>query len=748
MQITSQIEKYTVLNSSSLRESLLKIDSNQSGCVFVVDSQGRMVGMLTDGDFRRWLTSSNSSDLNAVVEKAMNTDFTWCSVGTSPREIAMHFKPSFKLIPLLDQQRHLVALAIRDLDGIEVAGRIISDSSPSYLIAEIGNNHNGSLKHAKELIDEAVAAGADCAKFQMRDLRALYKNDGQTRDDSADLGAQYVFNLLEKFQLTNEELIECFDYCKRKGVTPLCTPWDESSLAVLEDYGMPAYKVASADFTNLPFLQTLADTGKPLFCSTGMSTESEVITSVAFLQKHAAQFVLLHCNSTYPAPLKDVNLRYLARLKELSGGLVGYSGHELGIDVSIAAVAMGAKVVEKHFTMDKSMEGNDHKVSLLPEEFAKMVTSIRGIEEALGTTDERVLSQGEMMNRETLAKSLVSTVDIQKGQRITREMIEVKGPGQGLQPYKLDELIGSTAVRNISAGDFFFQADIDGELSEGGNYKFNRPFGVPVRYHDYASLSAQSNLDFVEFHLSFQDLEVDLNDYFTQPQSIGLAVHSPELFSNDHIIDFASNDSDYLAVSRANLLQVIEMVRDLKNFFPNTKKPVIVLNAGGATDKGFLEKSKTQAMYNQVAEQLARIDQHGVEVIIQTMPPFPWHFGGQRYHNLFVDPDEIVTYCEANNTRLCLDVSHTMMACNYYGWSLKDYINKVGPYVAHMHISDAQGDSGEGVQMGQGDVDFSELGALLDQHCQGVMFIPEIWQGHKNNGQGFWQALNYLQQYL
>ena len=749
MRIISNIDRFIVVDTTQISSCLVKIDDNKHGIIFVVDHKGVLVGVLTDGDFRRWLTRTKSTDLTTPVSEAMNTQFTYAQVGSSRANLRSQFTNTVDIIPLLDDTMRLVSLAFEKLKGFEIAGKTISESSSAYIIAEIGNNHNGCIKHAKELVNEAVRANADCAKFQMRDMASVYKNQGETHDDSADLGAQYVFNLLSKYQLRTDQLIEMFDYCKSQGITPLCTPWDKKSLDILEDYGMPAYKVSSADFTNIPFLKVLAKTGKPLFCSTGMSTEAEIQQSVYHLKKASAQFILLHCNSTYPAPLKDVNLKYLEQLTRISGGgLVGYSGHDIGIDVSIAAVAMGAKVIEKHFTLDKSMEGNDHKVSLYPEEFSQMVSSIRNIEQAMGNASSRVLSQGEMMNRETLAKSLICNVKIRKGELITRSMIDIKSPGQGLQPNKMEYLIGRVATRDIKKGDYFFQSDIDGNLTQAKNYYFDRPFGIPVRYHDFHELKNLSNLDLVEFHLSAQDMDVTLSDYFDKKEHISLAVHSPELFANDHIINFASPDEEYLAVSRQNLIDVIEITRSLKRYFTKTKRPVIVLNAGGFSDKAFLAKKQRQRLYEQVANELSQIDQSGVEIAIQSMPPFPWHFGGQRYHNIFVDPYEIDAYCTRYNVRICLDISHAMMACNYYGWELKRYIELVGKHTAHLHISDALGESGEGVQMGTGDVDFSMLSETLNAHTFNVPFIPEIWQGHKNNGEGFWQALSYLKRYM
>jgi hypothetical protein len=203
-----------------------------------------------------------------------------------------------EFIPLLDKNRHLVAIALSKSDDIRIGDFIINSESPAFIIAEIGNNHNGSLELAKQLIDQAIAAGADCAKFQMRDLKSLYRNAGNSNDNSEDLGSQYTLDLLSRFQLSPEELFKAFDYCYSQGILPLCTPWDLESLTLLENYGMKAYKVASADLTNHELLTALAKTGKPLLCSTGMATEQEISESVKLLKELGAMYVLLHCNFT------------------------------------------------------------------------------------------------------------------------------------------------------------------------------------------------------------------------------------------------------------------------------------------------------------------------------------------------------------------------------------------------------------------------------------------------------------------
>jgi sugar phosphate isomerase/epimerase len=222
-------------------------------------------------------------------------------------------------------------------------------------------------------------------------------------------------------------------------------------------------------------------------------------------------------------------------------------------------------------------------------------------------------------------------------------------------------------------------------------------------------------------------------------------VHAPELFSDDHILDLTSQDEVYLEHSLNELQRVCDVTRQLKEFFPKTRRPVIVLNAGGFSSNTFLDAKEITKRYETLETSLSRLNQDGVEIIIQTMPPFPWHFGGQSYHNLFVGPEQIRQFCIRTNYRVCFDVSHTMMACSYYNWKLTDATRLIGPYIAHMHVVDALGIDGEGVQIGQGDVDFIELVDDLSKLAPGVMFLPEVWQGHKNHGEGFWGALEFLE---
>ena len=745
MLIDRNLSKYIVFSEDSILNALKKISDNKSRIIFSVTESGVLEGVLTDGDLRRWLVEQNTIDLNQAVSHISNKRFKYASFEEDPEKINSYFSEQIEFIPLLDDNDRLVAIAGKRPNEIKIGDFIINNESPTFIIAEIGNNHNGSLDLAKKLIDQAIAAGANCAKFQLRSLKSLYHNAGNADDASEDLGSQYTLDLLSRFQLSDEEMLQAFDYCKQKGILPLCTPWDLDSLNILENYGMVGYKVASADLTNHELLKALAKTGKPLICSTGMSTEAEISESVKLLQKLGAMYVLLHCNSTYPAPFKDVNLNYINRLKELGDCPVGYSGHERGINIAIAAVSKGAKVIEKHFTLDKSMEGNDHKVSLLPEEFKSMVEGVRQVEEALGTASERQLSQGELMNRETLAKSLIINCDLQPGEVITEAMIEVKSPGKGLQPNRRKELIGKKAKRPLKIGDFFFASDLEEAQITAKNYKFNRPWGLPVRYHDFTKLLIKSNPDLLEFHLSYKDLEQDIKQYFDNTYDLDFVVHSPELFAGDHVLDLCSLDEDYRNHSIQELQRVIDITRQLKPYFKKASRPLIVTNIGGFTLDEPLPINQRQKYYELLLDSLSKLDQEGVEIIPQTMPPFPWHFGGQIYHNLFVDPQDIAEFCSQHNYRICLDISHSKLACNHHNFSFKEFVEKVGFYTAHLHIADAEGLDGEGLQIENGDIDFPALAEYLKKTAPNASFIPEIWQGHKNEGEGFWLALERLE---
>jgi N-acetylneuraminate synthase len=316
-----------------------------------------------------------------------------------------------------------------------------------------------------------------------------------------------------------------------------------------------------------------------------------------------------------------------------------------------------------------------------------------------------------------------------------------------LQPYLIANLVGKTAKRDFGEGDLFFKTDLEDAVALSQK-KFNFPlrYGIPVRFHDINALIEGRNLDLVEIHLSYRDLDLALDQFLNHKgYDLDLVVHCPELFEGDHILDLCSDDEMYREKSIEFLIKTVHITEKISQYFKRSKSVKLVVNVGGHSDHKLDDPGIIQKKYKMVAESLNLIKSDLVEIIPQTMPPFPWHFGGQRFHNLFIDPAEIDQFCKLYNYRICFDISHSALACNHMGTSLAGFINKVGLHITHMHIADASGVDGEGLQIGDGDIDFP--GALQNvlSKARDSTFIPEIWQGHKNNGADFWLALAKLE---
>jgi sialic acid synthase SpsE len=320
-----------------------------------------------------------------------------------------------------------------------------------FFIAEAGVNHNGSPDLAQKLVHIAAECRADAVKFQKRSVQDLLIAEYLRRPYGVptSLGSTYGEHR-EKLELSDADYQVLKALCERLGLTFLASAWDQRSADFLEELGIVAYKVASADLSNLPLLEHIARKRKPMFISTGMSDMAEVAEAVETVRRHNDQIVLMQCTSTYPADNDKLHLRVMDTYRATFGCLVGYSGHERGLAPSEAAAAREACVIERHFTIDRTMVGPDHAASLEPEGLRKLIRNIRNIERALGSPDKRMLEE-EVPVRARLAKSVVARVDIPAGAVITPDMLCVKGPGTGLRPRCLPLLVGLVAAAPIPA---------------------------------------------------------------------------------------------------------------------------------------------------------------------------------------------------------------------------------------------------------------------------------------------------------
>lgn len=319
-----------------------------------------------------------------------------------------------------------------------------------YIIAEAGVNHNGSFELACKLVDAAKAAGADCIKFQTFKSQNLVSHTAQKAEYQKDAtGEGSQIDMLKKLELSYGEFLMLKDYCEKQGICFLSTPFDFESIEFLKSIDMPFWKIPSGEITNYPYLVALAKTEKPIVMSTGMCELGEIEAAIHVLKDYGTKDIrLLQCNTEYPTPFEDVNLRAMQTMKEYFGIEVGYSDHTEGIEVPVAAVALGATIIEKHFTLDRNMEGPDHKASLEPNELKAMVESIRRIEKALGNGD-KTPSKSEKKNISIARKSIVAKKNIRIGEILTEENLTVKRPGNGISPMEWNKVVGTKAVRDF-----------------------------------------------------------------------------------------------------------------------------------------------------------------------------------------------------------------------------------------------------------------------------------------------------------
>jgi len=334
---------------------------------------------------------------------------------------------------------------------VRIGDKFVGDGRPCFIVAEAGVNHNGDINLAKKLIDAAKKAGADAVKFQAFKAekiatryaeKAEYQKETTSKEESQ-------FNMLKKLELGYEDFKELYDYAEKTNIIFLSSVFDIESVDMLDDLGIAAFKVGSGELTNYPMLKRIVEKGKPIILSTGMSTMDEVEEALEFIKKEGGKDIILtHCITGYPIKKEDANLRVIETLKRRFNLPVGFSDHTTGITIPIAAAALGAVLIEKHFTLDRNLPGPDHKASLEPNELEEMVNAIRDVESALGN-GVRSLTRDEEEIKKIARKSIVAKVKIPKGTIITEEMLDIKRPGTGIEPKYMSKIIGKRVRKDI-----------------------------------------------------------------------------------------------------------------------------------------------------------------------------------------------------------------------------------------------------------------------------------------------------------
>jgi len=624
------------------------------------------------------------------------------------------------------------------MPAIKIGDRLVGDNHPTYIIAEIGVNHNGFFDLAIKLIDSAVEAGVDAVKFQKRNLESLYAKKYLDNSNAGEKTLRYLLPILQRVELSDEEYLDIVDYCHKSGITFLCSAFDKRSADFVDSLGVPAYKVASADLTNLPLLDHLILKNKPLILSTGMSTMDEVEFTVDFLKGRSAEFALLHCNSTYPAAFEDINLRFMDQLRRF-GVPVGYSGHERGISVSTVASALGACIIERHLTLDRTMDGPDHAASLEPQGFNKLVRDIRQVSMALGAGTEKFISRGEILNREVLGKSLVAKRRIEPGETIEPQMVAVKGPALGLSPQKYTELIGRVAERIIEEDEPFLDRDLGIKIALDTDKTLPMDYGFTVRFRDFHEMLPY-NPRMLEFHFTDKDLDDPYpgNDFsLASEHPMQLIVHAPEFWERT-LVDLCTVDERQRKASLALMQKAINVTRRMAPYFVGTPK-VIIHPGAMSLDNPISDHKK---LYENLHRSVEELDHEGIELLLENLPPHPWYFGGQWLTNAFMDAYEIRDFIQSAGMNMCYDSSHHKLYCNWAQVDFYEQLSILLPYIRHLHLADGAGLDGEGLQIEEGNIDWIRFFDVLGDY-RGTM-IPEIWRGHQRQGEGFLIAIQRL----
>lgn len=350
------------------------------------------------------------------------------------------------------------------IQPVHIGNRLVGPDQPCFIVAEAGVNHNGDMHLAHRLIDAAAEAGAGAVKFQSFITEELVTPEapkaGYQVETTGEPGSQY--KMLKALELSADQQAELKAHCEQTGILYLCTPYEKMSIDMLDRMGVAAFKIASTDTTNIPFLRYVAGKGRPVILSTGMSTLGEVEQAVNTLRAGGldGKIVILHCTSEYPAPVSDVNLRAILTMQQAFGCPVGFSDHTPGIGASPWAVAVGACVIEKHFTLDRNMVGPDHRASLEPDELVTLVRTVRDVEAALGDGIKRP-TPSELPNKPLMQKSLVARRSIRSGETITSDDLTCKRPGFGLAPSWFDRVVGKRAAMDIPKDGVLTLSSVD-----------------------------------------------------------------------------------------------------------------------------------------------------------------------------------------------------------------------------------------------------------------------------------------------
>lgn len=753
-------EPYAVYRKIGLARLLQCIHENGGFPVALLNSDRSLFGIASSGDITTFLARHRGHALDCIAAEEVANQSALAGHLSDGAEVIEGYlaNKNIRSLPILDANRRVVRMVSRQEPFLQIGRFRVDSQSPPLILAEIGVNHNGCADEAFWLVQQAAASGCHAVKFQHRS-RDLYNLD---EINSFDLGTQYIISEIERTRLSIKDLERCCHLARDLGMEPIVTPFDETALQeILSSSIKPAaLKIASCDLSNHSLIRSCASADLPLILSTGMSYERDIRASSQLLRTLMVEHAFLHCNSTYPAPPGDINLSYLSRLRTITRAIVGYSSHDGNSIIPIGAIAHGARIIEIHITRSRETQGTDHRASIEVNTLPAFVSSCALMHEACGQPMPRKPSQGELANRQSLGKSYALRHDRPAGHQLNGNDLILISPGSGYGINDYEELLGRTLVRDVPARKLLRPADLRSGTSTfddlapavAGLRAHGYIPGIPVRYHDVSEMQQAFGLPMLEFHMSDRDLQLDPSNFFSeQHNDVDLIVHAVEQYEDGFILDFASNETSVLKRSFEEMNRLCDHINHLRIFFRATEQVPVVLNLGGFTTHGFMADDDYRIALERAVNSLEQVAARHPELQLlpQTMPPFPWHQGGRSFHNLLTNHTKIADFLAASTASICLDVSHTALSCAHFKESMSDYLDTMLGRIAHVHLSDAQGTNSEGLEIGEGSINFQLLHQGLQANGrQPLYMIPEIWQGHLQGGEKFARSLIRFHEFL
>ena len=599
------------------------------------------------------------------------------------------------------------------------------------IIAEIGINHDGLYDKAAALVFAAAGAGAHAVKFQYRNLDNAYSS-GSSRE----IGDEILLREIRKAFLPPEQLLALARLSREHGLEVGISFFDVQDI---QDFGASVaefdfFKMPSAELTNAPLIDALMALDRHLYISTGCHTEAEI--EAAFNRLPKAGWSPMHCISNYPLSLQNARLGYIRYLRRRWNCDVGYSSHDDHWEACLLAMQLGADVIERHITLDRSSEGLDHSSSSTPDEFAKIAAFAEELDLLLAGDGPRVPNQGELLNRQNLGRSFFAAGDLPVGHVLTSGDLVYCSPSIGLNRQDIDRYLSRTLMQPVAKGVSLVRSmfELRTALPDSA-IEFARRTGLslPVRLHDLDSMQTQFPIGAFEFHLSFSEMLLDI-DVSGFDASNRYSIHLPDYINSTQLIDPFSADADQRAGSIHILERTVELAERLQEL---TGMEIPVVGSFSSVHRSREDFFETHAAL------LKKYRARGVTVMPQWLPPIAWYFGGSiRLHamNELLDAELL----KQHELPMCLDVCHMIMGRNCYGFSATDLMADLAPLVGHVHLADAAGIDGEGLEFGEGEPENLELfRRAFEFDCLKVI---EVWQGHLDQGAGFRKALLKLEE--